>query len=294
MGAHPRGPRHTRGAHHVQRALGRRGPPERDRRGGLHQAQHPEGARAAEGDLRGGDGGPACACQHRRLRAREGPALRRPDRDGSGPAAAGRVCLAPRRARNRMPLRMARRRSTLAVCALALASSVGLSACESGAEKVRAGAEREGLAFPLGGIEYNVFITRELNPRITPDKAYFKGPEPRKDKLLYGIFLQACNQSEKPAQTAERFTVTDNQGNEFEPVELPRDNAFAYHQAILKPDQCIPEVGSVAQLGPTAGSMLLFELPLSNTENRPLELEIESPFDVTRAKRETRKVELDL
>ena len=62
----------------------------------------------------------------------------------------------------------------------------------------------------------------------------------------------------------------------------------------LKPDQCIPEAGSVAQLGPTAGSMLLFKFPLPITENRPLELEIESPFDVTRAKRESAKVELDL
>jgi hypothetical protein len=35
----------------------------------------------------------------------------------------------------------------------------------------------------------------------------------------------------------------------------------------------------VAQLGPTAGSMLLFKLPLQNTENRPLELEIENPSE---------------
>jgi len=41
------------------------------------------------------------------------------------------------------------------------------------------------------------------------------------------------------------------------------------------PDECIPEEGSVAQLGPTAGSMLLFRLPLENTEYRPLELEIQ-------------------
>jgi hypothetical protein len=31
----------------------------------------------------------------------------------------------------------------------------------------------------------------------------------------------------------------------------------------------------VAQLGPSAGSMLLFEFPLETTENRPLELEME-------------------
>jgi hypothetical protein len=193
-----------------------------------------------------------------------------------------------------MPLRMTRHRTTLVVCVLALASSVGMTACESQAQKTRNGAEREGLSFPVGGIDYNVFITRELNPRIVPDKAYYRGPEPRKDELLYGIFLQACNRTGKVLPTAARFTVTDNQGNTFEPIPLPRDNAFAYNPTILKPDQCVPEVGSVAQLGPTAGSMLLFKFPLPNTENRPLDLEIESPFDVLTSRRETRRVELDL
>jgi hypothetical protein len=71
----------------------------------------------------------------------------------------------------------------------------------------------------------------------------------------------------------------DNQGNEFEPEELPEENHFAYHARELLPDECIPEAGSVAQLGPTAGSMLLFRLPLANTEYRPLELEIEGSGD---------------
>ena len=35
---------------------------------------------------------------------------------------------------------------------------------------------REGLAIHVGGIDYNVFITRELNLEITPDKAYYEGP----------------------------------------------------------------------------------------------------------------------
>ena len=45
---------------------------------------------------------------------------------------------------------------------------------------------------------------------------------------------------------------------------------FAYHPRLLGKEDCIPESGSVAQLGPTAGSMLLFQFPLQNTENRPL------------------------
>ena len=85
-------------------------------------------------------------------------------------------------------------------------------------------AAREGLALPLDGIEYNVFITRELNPRITPDKSYVvPGTEPDATHTLYGVFLQACNHGKDAAQTADRFKIVDNQGNEFEPEPLPRD-----------------------------------------------------------------------
>jgi hypothetical protein len=139
---------------------------------------------------------------------------------------------------------------------------------------------REGLALPLEGIDYNVFITRQLNPAIPPDDAYVEGPEPAPGETLYGIFLQACNPSTDESHgTVEEFKIVDNQGNEFEPEELSEDNRFAYHARELEPKECIPEAGSVAQLGPTAGTMLLFRLPLQTTENRPLELEIEGEGD---------------
>ena len=167
-------------------------------------------------------------------------------------------------------------RTTAAVaCALALAG--GLVACGNEKEQGVEEPAREGLALELDGVDYNVFITRELNPDIPPDNAYFKGPAPGKGQTLYGVFIQACNSSsDGPArQTANEFEIVDNQGNKFEPTELPEDNDFAYHPGMLSPKECIPEAGSVAQLGPTAGSMLLFKFPLENTENRPLELTIE-------------------
>jgi hypothetical protein len=158
-----------------------------------------------------------------------------------------------------MPARMPRRLLVL-LCLAVLGG--GAAAC--------------GEALELQGIEYNVFITRELNTRIPPDDAYVEeGTEPNKDETLYGVFLQACNRTDEAHQSVDRFKIVDNQGNEFEPEELPEDNKFAYHAKELLPDECIPEAGSVAQLGPTAGAMLLFRLPLANTEYRPLELEIE-------------------
>ena len=176
-----------------------------------------------------------------------------------------------------MPARMPRRLLML-LCLAAVAA--GTAAC--GNSDVKKGVDepaREGLALELGGVDYNVFITRQLNTKITPDKAYFEGPEAAPGETLYGVFIQVCNRSNDTHQTASDFKIKDNQGNEFEPEELPEDNAFAYHARELAPNECVPEAGSVAQLGPTSGSMLLFRLPLENTENRPLELEVQGEGD---------------
>jgi hypothetical protein len=187
------------------------------------------------------------------------------------------------------------RKTTVAACAVGLAAAAPFAGCGKADEKQGVDEPaREGLSLPLGGVEYNVFITRELNLKIPPDDAYYKGPEPPEGQTLYGVFLQTCNKGSRPRQTADRFVVVDNQGNRFKPTALPADNAFGYHPRVLPANECIPQAGSVAQQGPTAGSMLLFKLPLANTENRPLELEIESPFDVAGGKREKLTVELDL
>jgi hypothetical protein len=168
------------------------------------------------------------------------------------------------------------RRLALAACLLGIA--VGVAACgdeEPGVDEPA----REGLALELDGVDYNVFITRQLNPEIPPDEEYYTGPEPAADETLYGVFVQVCNDSSEARQTTDTFKVVDNQGNEFEPEQVDAADVIAYESRLLDPEECIPEAGSLAQLGPQAGSMLLFRLPLANTENRPLELEIEGEGD---------------
>jgi hypothetical protein len=190
---------------------------------------------------------------------------------------------------------MALRKHTIAACALSLALMGGIVAC--GADHEDIGVEepaREGLALDIGGLDYNVFLTRQLNLAITPDKDYYEGPPAKPGNTLYGIFILVCNPGDDTVLSAEEFVVTDNQGNEFEPIELPEDNAFAYNSRELGKQQCIPEDGSVAQQGPTAGSMLLFDLPLEDTENRPLELEITSQPTDEHPDGETKRFHLDL
>ena len=52
----------------------------------------------------------------------------------------------------------------------------------------------------LGNLEYNIQISRFLNPSDQEDKAYLKGapPLPRGSYYL-GIFLQVHNHGSKPA-----------------------------------------------------------------------------------------------
>jgi hypothetical protein len=163
----------------------------------------------------------------------------------------------------------------LLACLLVLVVCLGVAACGNKDEKPGVDEPaREGLALPLDGIDYNVFITRQLNPRVPPDGAYVSEDAPAGQTLL-GIFIEACNNSGEQHQTISKFVVKDNQENEFRPKDLPQDNPFVYSPRALDPHECIPQAGSVAQLGPTAGALLLFQLPTQATENRPLELELE-------------------
>jgi hypothetical protein len=182
---------------------------------------------------------------------------------------------------------MKRRLATIAAAGTAVLALTGLAACGNADE--HPGVEepaREGLAIPVDGVDYNVFITRQLNPEIQPDVSYYEG-EASEGNTLYGVFVQVCNNGDEPAEPIDEFHIRDNQGTEIEQLELPEENVFAYRATELQPGECIPEDGSINQLGPTAGALLVFEMPLETTENRPLELEIEGA-------EETKAVELDL
>jgi hypothetical protein len=163
----------------------------------------------------------------------------------------------------------------------------GLLACGKEEEPGVDEPAREGLAIPIDGIQYNVFITRQINPGIQPDEALYQGPPPAAGSTFYGLFIQACNDTDETHEAIDEFLVKDNQDQEFEPLELPEENTFAYRPRTLAPGECIPEAGSVGQLGPSGGSLLMFEIPLDVTENRPLELELVGS-------EETKTVELDL
>jgi hypothetical protein len=144
-----------------------------------------------------------------------------------------------------------------------------------GGEQHGEGAFREGLFEEYNGLEYKVFLTRQLNHEDPEDRAYVKGPEaPPPGQIDYGVFIQVCNMGDAPESAAESMTVVDTLGNEFEPITLPDYNVFAYVPRVLQPDECIPDPVSLAAQGPAGGALLLYRMPLETTENRPLRLEV--------------------
>jgi hypothetical protein len=183
---------------------------------------------------------------------------------------------------------MRARRLVIAALACALATLL-VAGCDSGRPE---GVAREGLAEEVAGLDYNVFITRELNLRDAEDRDYYRGPEAPPGSALYGVFIQVCNEGHGFKYPDVEFTIEDNQGNEFHPRPLPKDNVFAYRPKRLATDSCIPEPGSAAASGPTAGSLLLFEFPNATLENRPLELIIEAPPGTEKHRRAV--VQLDI
>jgi hypothetical protein len=180
----------------------------------------------------------------------------------------------------------------LLACLLAALGAL-VAGCENPREHEAA---REGLPEELGHLEYNVYITRELNLRDVEDKGYYNGPEAPPGFALYGVWLVACNENDSgPDWTAaSQFVIEDNQGNEYRPLPVEPDNVFAYRARPVEPGGCIPAAGSLASSSPTNGALLIFELPLQALENRPLQLIIESPPLGPEQEREEGRVELDV
>src|SRR5436309_8269786 len=162
-------------------------------------------SRAAAGGVRGAAG----------RAAREG--------HGRGLGAGQRAALRHRHARRhgvefRRRMRPRRPRSAAVACAL---TALLLGGCSSGRPH---GAAREGLYEDVAGLDYNVFITRELNLRDAEDRDYYRGPEAPPGFALYGVFIQVCNHGHGYKRPDTTFTIEDNQGNRFHPLPLPSDD----------------------------------------------------------------------
>ena len=182
-----------------------------------------------------------------------------------------------------------RMRRLLGIAALAVLLMTTATACS----KKEVLPSREGLGVKVGGLTYTVFITRELNPRDVEDRDYIPPTDPGTGFAWFGVFLQVCNSDNgTPKVPTSDLRIIDTQGNTYTPTPLPATAVFAYRPVQLDAKRCTPAPGSAAANGPTAGSLVLFKLPIAGIENRPLDLEIAPPPGGVAPKRD--RVELDI
>ena len=159
--------------------------------------------------------------------------------------------------------------------ALALAALVaGVSACgyEGHSKEVV-----EGEPVQLGELHYNVVFSRFLNPDDNEDSAYLVGqPPPKEGSAYFGVFFEVQNDSDESQTLADSLTITDADHETFDVI--PSESLYALPLGgEVESQEQVPILDSTPQQGPIEGSVAIFELPASASENRPLMLEIPGP-----------------
>ncbi|HEV2819696.1 MAG TPA: hypothetical protein VGW11_04235 [Solirubrobacteraceae bacterium] len=146
-------------------------------------------------------------------------------------------------------------------------------------------AETEGIYVDLSKLQYQVQLSRQLNPAAADDQPFLRGVPAESQGLELGevwfaVFIRATNPSQQPQPTATEFLVVDSQENEFRPVPLEPVNLYAWpvrEPVLVPPGRSFPPVGSPADEAPAGGALLLFKIPIQSLQNRPFELIIEGP-----------------
>ena len=186
-------------------------------------------------------------------------------------------------------------RRPLLTSLVVLVAALGASACGNKQAETLHGST-EGSYLDLGGMKYQVQISRQLNPASVEDRAYLIGLGPQDRRLPVGqewfaVFVRVENDGDKPARAATDYEITDTVGNKYRPLSFAPVNVFAYRGGgTLQPKQILPDPDSPAGQGSIQGALLLFKIPTANLENRPLELAIRSPA----APGKTATVDLDV
>jgi hypothetical protein len=137
----------------------------------------------------------------------------------------------------------------------------------------------EGIPLKLGDLEFNVQLTRFLNPANREDALYVAGQQvpPPSDKDYLAVFLTVKNTGgdDLHLPTVDEMEIVDTTGGTYHP--LVSHSPFALPIAGIVPaHDIVPLPNSAAASGPAQGSFLLFEVDKGVVENRPLELEITS------------------
>jgi hypothetical protein len=168
------------------------------------------------------------------------------------------------------------RRSLIAVLAVA---ALAVAGCGNKTSEPVTNADTEGIYLDLGGMKYQIQLSRYLNPSDVEDRDYLlglpSGVQAGSGDVWFGIWMRVQNETNRPLAAATEYTITDTQHAVYRPVPLdPKANPFAYQGGEVAPDSILPLPDSAGGSGPIQGSLLLFRIKVDSLQNRPLILRI--------------------
>jgi hypothetical protein len=167
------------------------------------------------------------------------------------------------------------RRSALALIA---AAALAASGCGNKQETTTT-AETEGIYLDLGGMKYQIQMSRYLNPSDVEDKSFLlglpNGVQPAAGEVWFGVWMRVQNETDKPLPVATEYEIHDTQDAIYRPVPIDaKANPFAYQAGQVEPGTIMPLPDSAAGNTAIQGSLLLFKVKVDSLQNRPLELKI--------------------
>ena len=168
------------------------------------------------------------------------------------------------------------RLSFLAVLSVAALAAGG---CGEGSTSIKTTAETEGIYLDVGGMKYQIQMSRYLNPNDIEDRGYLvglpSGAEPTGEETYFGVWMRVQNLTDEPKPAATEYEIHDTQDAVYRPIELDtNNNVFAYRGRDVAPQGLLPDPDSAAGEGPIQGALLLFKVTNASLQNRPLEFKI--------------------
>jgi hypothetical protein len=159
-----------------------------------------------------------------------------------------------------------------------LLAALAVVAAGCGHEEDRTFAETEGIYLTIDGLDYQIQISRYMNPADVEDRDYFVGlpestAEPAADETWFGVWIRVQNTTDEPLPSADTWEIHDTQDNIYRPIPVDTEiNPWVYEAGEVPPQTVWPLADSAAGTGPTQGLLLIFKVKTESLQNRPLEL----------------------
>jgi hypothetical protein len=169
-------------------------------------------------------------------------------------------------------------RTFVRVASLLVIAAIAFSASGCNKDVQRLESKNEGTRIYLGNAFYQIQISRMLNPKDVEDSYYLEGqPAPATGDTYFGVFMYVTNEdSDKrilPIGT-DKMKIVNASGDEFEPIPV-KAAGWGYSPSPIGKDAVLPVPNTPAFVGPIRGGLILFRVPRSALDSRPLELEID-------------------